>query len=210
MAETTALVDSVKRLNVSYDPGSRPGEFSLKDIEVLVDNKEQNWFKRTHIGRYLGIARIITSTTKLSEEDKRSRTFLQTEEGCHIMNPPRKDAQDHDIFLSEAGALYVLNKYGKSTNKLNALADILEVKIHKNKWLFNKQESFQNIMDVFKDEEMLMYIELIFIFQHTSWLLNGMNLVIRIDILNTKLGDKNTFPLHFKIVGINMELFCVW
>ena len=65
-------------------------------------------------------------------------------------------------------------------------------------------------MDVFKDEEMLMDIELIFIFQHTSWLLNGMNLVIRIDILNTKLGDKNTFPLHFKIVGINMELFCVW
>ena len=184
-------------MNVSYDPGSRSGEFSLKDIEMLVDNKEQNWFKRAHIGRYLGMARIITSTTKLSEEDKRSRTFLQTEEGCHIMNPPGEDAQDHNIFLSEASALYVLNKCGKSTNKLNALAHILEVKIHKNKWLFKEQESFQSIMDVFKDEEMLMDIELIFIFQHTSWLLNGMNLVIRIDILNTKLGDKNTFSLKW-------------
>ena len=36
-------------LNVSND-SSKPEEFSLKDIEVLVDNKEQNWFKRAHIG----------------------------------------------------------------------------------------------------------------------------------------------------------------
>ena len=35
---------------------------NLNDIEVLVDNKEQNWFKRAHIGPILGIARIITST----------------------------------------------------------------------------------------------------------------------------------------------------
>ena len=36
-------------LNVS-NHSSKPEEFSLKDIEVLVDNKEQNWFKRAHIG----------------------------------------------------------------------------------------------------------------------------------------------------------------
>ena len=50
-------------LNVS-NGRSRPEEFSLKDIEVLVDNKEQIWFKRAHIGRFLGIACIITSTAK--------------------------------------------------------------------------------------------------------------------------------------------------
>ena len=54
-----------------------------------------------------------------------------------------------------ASALYVLNKCRKSTNKLNALADILGVKIHKNKWLFKEQESLQKIMDVFKGGEML-------------------------------------------------------
>ena len=57
-------------LNVSND--SKSEEFNLKDIEVLVDNKEQNWFKRAHIGQYLRIAHIITSTTKLSEQDMRS------------------------------------------------------------------------------------------------------------------------------------------
>ena len=59
-------------------------EFSLKDIEMLLDNGDQNWFKRAHIGRYLGIAHIITSTTKLSEEDIRSRTFLQDEGGSIV------------------------------------------------------------------------------------------------------------------------------
>ena len=66
-------------LNFSND--SKPEEFSLKDIEVLADNKEQSWFKRAHIGQYLGIARIITLTSKLSEEDKRSRAFLVAEGG---------------------------------------------------------------------------------------------------------------------------------
>ena len=30
-------------------------EFSLKDIEVLVDSKEQNWFKRVLVGKLLGL-----------------------------------------------------------------------------------------------------------------------------------------------------------
>ena len=35
-------------LNVSN--GSKSEEFNLKDIGVRIDNKEQNWFKRAHIG----------------------------------------------------------------------------------------------------------------------------------------------------------------
>ena len=72
-------------LNVSNGSG-KPEEFSLKDIEVAVDSEEQNWFKRAHIGRYLGIARIITSTSKLSEEDKKTRAFLQAEVGISCMD----------------------------------------------------------------------------------------------------------------------------
>ena len=49
---------------------SRPEEFSLKDIEVLVDNKEQNWFKRAHVGKFLGIEDIRTSLNDLESSVK--------------------------------------------------------------------------------------------------------------------------------------------
>ena len=55
---------------------SKSEELNLKDIEVLVDNKGRNCFNRAHIRRYLGIAPIVTSTTKLSEEDIRPWVFL--------------------------------------------------------------------------------------------------------------------------------------
>ena len=37
------------KMSSLLNASSKPEEFSLKDIEVLVDNKEQNWFKRAHI-----------------------------------------------------------------------------------------------------------------------------------------------------------------
>ena len=37
-------------LNVSNDADSKPKEFSINDIEVLVDKKEQNWFERKQWG----------------------------------------------------------------------------------------------------------------------------------------------------------------
>ena len=93
-------------LNVS-NANRKSEEFSISDIEVLVDSKEQNWFKRAHIGKFLGTSRIITSTAKLSEEDIRSQTFLQAKGGIHSKDSPREDAQDHDIFISLTNALYV-------------------------------------------------------------------------------------------------------
>ena len=57
-------------MNVSND-SNKLEELNLKDFEVLADNKEKNWFKRAHIGQYLKIARIITLTSKLSEEIKK-------------------------------------------------------------------------------------------------------------------------------------------
>ena len=47
-------------LSLSND-SNESQEFSLIDIERLVDSRDQNWFKSAYIGRYLGIARIITS-----------------------------------------------------------------------------------------------------------------------------------------------------
>ena len=103
-------------LNVSSS-SSKPEYFSFKDIEVFVDIKREDWFKRAYIGQYLGIARISTSTTKLAEEDIRSRTFLQSEEGIRSMDPPREDAQDHDIFILLTGTLYVLVNSRKDQGK---------------------------------------------------------------------------------------------
>ena len=40
-------------------------EFSLKDIEVLVDSEAQNWFKRAHMGKVLGLKHIDTSVEGL-------------------------------------------------------------------------------------------------------------------------------------------------
>ena len=44
-------------LNVSND-SSKPEEFILKDIEVFVGSKEQDWFKRAHVGKFLGLEDI--------------------------------------------------------------------------------------------------------------------------------------------------------
>ena len=53
-------------LNVS-DINSKSEEFSLKDIEVFVDSEEQNWFKRAHMGKMLGIEDVRTSLNDLEK-----------------------------------------------------------------------------------------------------------------------------------------------
>ena len=73
-------------LNV-FNASNKPEEFILNDIEVLVDSGDQNWFKRANKGQYLGMVHIITSTSKLPKEDKRSQTFLQAEGGICSMDP---------------------------------------------------------------------------------------------------------------------------
>ena len=53
-------------LNVS-NANSKPEEFSIKDIEMLVDSKEQNWFKQVHIGNFLGLRHVDTSVESLDK-----------------------------------------------------------------------------------------------------------------------------------------------
>ena len=58
-------------LNVS-NGSSKSEKFSIKDIEMLVDNKEQNWFKRAHVGNFLGLIHIHrpTASKRRSEKDR--------------------------------------------------------------------------------------------------------------------------------------------
>ena len=103
-------------LNVS-NASNESEEFSLKDIEMVVDNKEQNWFKRAHLGKFLGLVRIYRSTTRLADEDQNIWAFLKVEGGgCHDVKPPREDAQDHDIFIS-IWCLYVVLNSQKNMGK---------------------------------------------------------------------------------------------
>ena len=103
-------------LNVS-NTSNESEEFSLKDIEVIVDSKEQNWFKRTHPGKFLGIVNIRRSTARLANEDQKTWAFLQAEGGVHVMNTPREDVQNHDIFISLTGPLYVVVNSQKDKGK---------------------------------------------------------------------------------------------
>ena len=58
-------------LNVCNYAGSRPEEF--KNIDVLVDNKEQNWFKRAHVGKLLGLVHIQRLMARLAGKDHKTR-----------------------------------------------------------------------------------------------------------------------------------------
>ena len=49
-------------------------ELKLDDIEKLIDANEACWFKRAHVGKFLGIINWIhLSTKKLAEEDIKER-----------------------------------------------------------------------------------------------------------------------------------------
>ena len=53
-------------LNVSNDR-SKSEEFNLNNTEMIVDSEEQNWFKWTHVGKFLGLKRIDTSVESLDK-----------------------------------------------------------------------------------------------------------------------------------------------
>ena len=60
-------------------------EFNFKDIEMLVNEKQQPWFKKAHVGKFLGISNTHTSTTKLGQYDMQTHTSLQTGSTIHTM-----------------------------------------------------------------------------------------------------------------------------
>ena len=51
-------------LNVS-NASNKPEEFGLNDIEVIVDSEGENWFKRAHVGKFLGLAKVLMSVKGL-------------------------------------------------------------------------------------------------------------------------------------------------
>ena len=67
-------------LNVS-NGSSKSEEFNLNNIEVFVDNKEQNWFKRARVGKFLGLVRIQRSMARLAGKDHKTRSSSRLKGG---------------------------------------------------------------------------------------------------------------------------------
>ena len=63
-------------LNVS-NGSSKPDEFTLNDIEVLVDSEGENWFKQAHFGKYLGLAKILMSVERLGTQEMPQRDDIK-------------------------------------------------------------------------------------------------------------------------------------
>ena len=72
---------------------------------------------RIRLRGHLGLVHIHRSTARLADEDQKSRAFLNVEGECHDATPPREDAQDHDIFISLTGTLYVVVNSQKDKGK---------------------------------------------------------------------------------------------
>ena len=87
-------------LNVSND-SSKPQELSIKDIEMLVDSEEQNWFKRAHVGKVLGPEDIRTSLNGLEKCEMLTRQELVPNRCTTSVWSGSKDQQNKaDKFLS--------------------------------------------------------------------------------------------------------------
>ena len=75
---------------------SKPEEFNVKDIEMLVDSEEQNWFKWTHVGTSLGLIDIHRSTGRLADKYPKTRAFLKADGECHNATPSREDEKGQE------------------------------------------------------------------------------------------------------------------
>ena len=104
-------------LNVSSG-SSKSEEFNLNNIEVLVDSEEENWFKRVHIEKFLGLKHNDTSVGGLDKCEMPNRNDINTTHYDTGGWPEPKDHQNKtDKFLSVFGIMYVIIKSQKDKGK---------------------------------------------------------------------------------------------
>ena len=103
--------------NVS-NANSKPKEFSLKGTEVFVDSEEQNWFKRAHVGKLLGIENIRTSLNGLEKcQMLTRRELVPTRRSTASWSGPKDQQNKMDKFLSFFGVMYFIAKPKKDKGK---------------------------------------------------------------------------------------------
>ena len=119
-------------------------------IETLFDDQNQPWFKRAHLGRYLGILDIARNF-----KDIKTTSRLEIMGQGHL---PRSDMRgggknSHDAFVNLDGVLEIVTKLRKP--QVLKLAKALGINIHKQKFLSKEQETISVIMQVFKGIKMI-------------------------------------------------------
>ena len=87
-------------LNIS-NAKSKPEEFRIKDIEMLVASEEQNWFKSAHVGTLVGLEDIRTSLNGLEKYEMLTRQeFILNRRGTLVWLGPKDQQNKMDKFLS--------------------------------------------------------------------------------------------------------------
>ena len=86
---------------------------SIEDIEVLIDCDNKPWFKRAHVGAFLGLEDIRTSVRNLEGDEFCTRKQL----GARYVMPGNFKGQDHDVFLSVYGVMHVVINSQKERGK---------------------------------------------------------------------------------------------
>ena len=111
---------------------SKPEEFNLKDIEVLVDSEEQNWFKLAHVGKLLGVEAIRKSLNGLEKcEILNRQELVPTRRGTPVWPVwfgPKDQQNKTDKFLTFFGVMYVIANSQKDKDKVlrkNILKDVV-------------------------------------------------------------------------------------
>ena len=103
--------------NVS-NANSKPKEFSLKGTEVFVDSEEQNWFKRAHVGKLLGIENIRTSLNGLEKcQMLTRRELVPTRRSTASWSVPKDQQNKMDKFLSFFVVMYFIANSKKDKGK---------------------------------------------------------------------------------------------
>jgi len=83
-------------------------------IEVQNDEEDKPWFKRAHVGSYLGIKHIVTSLDNLDKREQRTRSEFKMQSVIRTAYPR---VQDTDIFLSVYGVMHVIVNSKKPKGK---------------------------------------------------------------------------------------------
>ena len=94
--------------------------FENFNIEVLFDEHSRPWFKRAHVGKFLGLKHIDTSISDLDESESCTRNDLRTTydltrndlgsvlcAAC-VWFRPKDQHNKTDVFLSIYGVIYVI------------------------------------------------------------------------------------------------------
>ena len=87
-------------------------------IEVIVDADGSPWFKRAHVGKFLEITNIKTSTGgKGLREEMRERPAIPTVRTTYPWSGPKDQQNKTDIFLSAYGVMHVIVRSKKPKGK---------------------------------------------------------------------------------------------